>query len=77
MTDLIGRQTAELDARYYMRLATNGVLGETEAMESMGVDPHQYLVVPRVVGERVGVGQLPRPATPDKDANVREIDEGL
>lgn len=36
-------------------LATNGVLRETEALESMGVDPLQYLVVPRVLGGAVSV----------------------
>lgn len=39
-------------------LATNGVLRETEAMESMGVDPLQYLVVPRVVGAAISVAVL-------------------
>jgi phospholipid/cholesterol/gamma-HCH transport system permease protein len=39
-------------------LATNGVLRETEALESMGVDPLQYLVVPRVVGAAISVAIL-------------------
>jgi phospholipid/cholesterol/gamma-HCH transport system permease protein len=39
-------------------LATNGVLRETEALESMGVDPLQYLVGPRVVGGAVSVAAL-------------------
>lgn len=39
-------------------LATNGVLRETEALESMGVDPLQYLVVPRVVGAAISVAVL-------------------
>lgn len=39
-------------------LATNGVMGETEALEAMGVDPLQYLVVPRVVGGAVSVALL-------------------
>lgn len=39
-------------------LATNGVLRETEALESMGVDPLQYLVIPRVVGGAISVAVL-------------------
>lgn len=39
-------------------LATNGVLRETEALESMGVDPLQYLVIPRVVGASISVAVL-------------------
>lgn len=39
-------------------LATNGVLRETEALESMGVDPLQYLVVPRVLGGAISVAIL-------------------
>lgn len=39
-------------------LATNGVLRETEALESMGVDPLQYLVIPRVVGAAISVAVL-------------------
>lgn len=39
-------------------LATNGVLRETEALESMGVDPLQYLVVPRVAGAVISVAVL-------------------
>ena len=51
---VIGRSGSAIAAE----LATNGVLGETEAMESMGVDPHQYLVVPRVVGAAISVTLL-------------------
>lgn len=39
-------------------LATNGVLRETESLESMGVDPLQYLVIPRVVGAAISVAVL-------------------
>ena len=39
-------------------LATNGVLRETEALESMGVDLLQYLVIPRVVGAAISVAVL-------------------
>lgn len=39
-------------------LATNGVLRETEALESMGVDPLQYLVIPRVIGAMISVAVL-------------------
>jgi phospholipid/cholesterol/gamma-HCH transport system permease protein len=31
-------------------LATNKVLGEVRALEAMGIDPRQYLVLPRFVG---------------------------
>ena len=36
-------------------LATNKVLGEVRALEAMGIDPHQYLVIPRFVGGLVSV----------------------
>ncbi|MFO7894760.1 MAG: ABC transporter permease [Longimicrobiales bacterium] len=39
-------------------LATNGVLRETEALESMGVDPLQYMVIPRVAGAAISVAVL-------------------
>ncbi|MFW6331188.1 MAG: ABC transporter permease [Gemmatimonadota bacterium] len=39
-------------------LATNGVLRETEALESMGVDPLQYFVIPRVIGGAISVAML-------------------
>jgi phospholipid/cholesterol/gamma-HCH transport system permease protein len=36
-------------------LATNQVLGEVRALEAMGIDPKQYLVLPRFVGSLVGI----------------------
>lgn len=39
-------------------LATSSVLGETDAMEAAGVDPLQYLVVPRVAGVAISVALL-------------------
>jgi phospholipid/cholesterol/gamma-HCH transport system permease protein len=39
-------------------LATSTVLGETDAMEAMGIDPLQYLVFPRVVGGAISVALL-------------------
>jgi phospholipid/cholesterol/gamma-HCH transport system permease protein len=36
-------------------LATNQVLGEVRALESMGIDPKQYLVLPRFIGSLVGI----------------------
>ncbi|MBI1967571.1 MAG: ABC transporter permease [Gemmatimonadetes bacterium] len=36
-------------------LATNKVLGEVRALEAMGIDPRQYLVLPRFVGGLVSV----------------------
>ncbi len=51
---VIGRSGTAIAAE----LATNGVLRETEAMESMGVDPLQYLVFPRVAGAAISVAIL-------------------
>lgn len=51
---VIGRSGTAIAAE----LATDGVLGETEAMESMGVDPLQYLVIPRVLGGALSVAML-------------------
>ena len=36
-------------------LATNRVLGEARALEAMGIDPQQYLVLPRFLGSLVSV----------------------
>jgi len=36
-------------------LATNQVMGEVRALEGMGIDPRQYLVVPRFIGALVSV----------------------
>ena len=36
-------------------LATNKVLGEVRALEAMGIDPRQYLVLPRFVGGVISV----------------------
>jgi phospholipid/cholesterol/gamma-HCH transport system permease protein len=36
-------------------LATNKVLGEVRALEAMGIDPRQYLVIPRFLGCVVSV----------------------
>lgn len=51
---VIGRSGTAIAAE----LATNSVLGETDAMEALGVDPLQYLVVPRVVGGAISVALL-------------------
>lgn len=51
---VIGRSGTAIAAE----LATDGVLGETEALESMGVDPLQYLVIPRVLGGAISVALL-------------------
>ena len=48
---VIGRSGTAIAAE----LATDAVLGETDAMEALGVDPLQYLVVPRVVGGAISV----------------------
>jgi len=39
-------------------MATNLVLGETDALEALGVDPLQYLVAPRVAGGAISVAIL-------------------
>ncbi len=39
-------------------LATNRVLGEVRALEAIGIDPKQYLVLPRFVGSLVSVFAL-------------------
>jgi phospholipid/cholesterol/gamma-HCH transport system permease protein len=39
-------------------LATNTVMGETRALEGMGIDPVQYLVLPRFVAAIVSVAGL-------------------
>ena len=36
-------------------LATNKVLGEVRALEAMGIDPRQYLVIPRFLGGLVSM----------------------
>jgi phospholipid/cholesterol/gamma-HCH transport system permease protein len=36
-------------------LATNRVLGEVRALEAMGIDPRQYLVLPRFFGSLISV----------------------
>lgn len=36
-------------------LATNRVLGEVRALEAMGIDPQQYLVLPRFAGSLISV----------------------
>jgi phospholipid/cholesterol/gamma-HCH transport system permease protein len=51
---VIGRSGTAIAAE----LATNTVLGETDALEALGVDPLQYLVLPRVVGVAASVALL-------------------
>jgi phospholipid/cholesterol/gamma-HCH transport system permease protein len=41
-----------------IELGTARALGEVEALEALGVDPVQYLVVPRVIGMALGVFAL-------------------
>lgn len=48
---VIGRSGTAIAAE----LATNTVLGETEALESMGIDPLQHFVLPRIVGMTISV----------------------
>jgi phospholipid/cholesterol/gamma-HCH transport system permease protein len=51
---VIGRSGTAIAAE----LATDNVLGETDAMEALGVDPLQFLVWPRVVGGAISVALL-------------------
>jgi phospholipid/cholesterol/gamma-HCH transport system permease protein len=41
-----------------VELGTSRALGEVEALESLGIDPIHYFVVPRVVGMALGVFSL-------------------
>lgn len=51
---VVGRSGTAIAAE----LATNQVLGEVRALEAMGIDPKQYLVLPRFVGSLVSVFTL-------------------
>jgi phospholipid/cholesterol/gamma-HCH transport system permease protein len=51
---VVGRSGTAIAAE----LATNQVMGEVRALESMGIDPKQYLVLPRLVGSLVSVFAL-------------------
>lgn len=48
---VVGRSGTAIAAE----LATNQVLGEVRALESMGIDPKQYLVLPRFLGSLVSI----------------------
>jgi phospholipid/cholesterol/gamma-HCH transport system permease protein len=51
---VIGRSGTAIAAE----LSTNTVLGETEALESMGIDPLQHFVLPRIIGMTISVTLL-------------------
>jgi phospholipid/cholesterol/gamma-HCH transport system permease protein len=51
---IVGRSGTAITAE----LATNTVLGEIRALESMGIDPYHYLVLPRLFGCIVSVSCL-------------------
>ena len=51
---VVGRSGTAIAAE----LATNQVMGEVRALESIGIDPKQYLVLPRFVGSMVSVFAL-------------------
>jgi len=51
---VVGRSGTAIAAE----LATNQVMGEVRALEFMGIDPKQYLVLPRLVGSLVSVFAL-------------------
>jgi phospholipid/cholesterol/gamma-HCH transport system permease protein len=46
---------ARVGAANVVELGTTRALGEVEALESLGIDPMHYLVVPRVVGMAVSI----------------------
>jgi phospholipid/cholesterol/gamma-HCH transport system permease protein len=39
-------------------LATSRVMGEVTALEALGVDPMQYMVLPRIIGSAISVALL-------------------
>lgn len=49
---------ARVGAANVIELGTSRALGEVEALESMGIDPVHYLVMPRVIGMSLGVFAL-------------------
>ena len=51
---VVGRSGTAIAAE----LATNQVMGEVRALEAMGIDPKQYLVLPRFLGSLVSVFAL-------------------
>jgi phospholipid/cholesterol/gamma-HCH transport system permease protein len=51
---IVGRSGTAIAAE----LATNKVMGEVRALEGMGIDPRQYLVLPRFIGAVTSVFAL-------------------
>jgi phospholipid/cholesterol/gamma-HCH transport system permease protein len=51
---IVGRSGTAIAAE----LATNTVMGEVRALEAMGIDPRQYLVLPRFIGAVVSLFSL-------------------
>jgi phospholipid/cholesterol/gamma-HCH transport system permease protein len=51
---IVGRSGTAIAAE----LATNKVMGEVRALEGMGIDPRQYLVLPRFIGAVMSVFAL-------------------
>jgi len=51
---IVGRSGTAIAAE----LATNKVMGEVRALEAMGIDPRQYLVLPRFIGAVASVFTL-------------------
>ena len=49
---------ARIGTANVIELGTARALGEVEALESLGIDPVHYLVVPRVIGMAVGTFAL-------------------
>jgi len=49
---------ARVGAAHVIELGTARALGEVEALESLGIDPVHYLIVPRVIGMALGVFAL-------------------
>jgi phospholipid/cholesterol/gamma-HCH transport system permease protein len=49
---------ARIGTANVVELGTARAMGEVEALESLGIDPVHYLVVPRVIGMAVGIFSL-------------------
>jgi phospholipid/cholesterol/gamma-HCH transport system permease protein len=49
---------ARVGAAHVIELGTARALGEVEALETLGIDPVHYLIVPRVIGVTLGVISL-------------------
>ena len=49
---------ARVGTAHVIELGTARAMGEVEALEALGIDPVQYLIVPRVIGMAAGIFSL-------------------